>query len=163
MTVRWVLIAAVLLPVAGAAQDRNAICEALSNDLVEQMSAPPLNRDYRLYNVYAFYSDALDACIHVETKLFGAEVFVRDLTRSVIKNENGIYPPALLHCDVFGVDEANIDAVRRHRGFVAEVPFSEWLSDGQGGPPRALKTPQEAFDRAACESALDRWLILWGQ
>jgi hypothetical protein len=163
MTFRGALIAAILLPIAGAAQDRDAICETLSNELVEQMLAPPLNRDYRLYNVYAFYSEKLDACIHVEAKLIGAEVFVRDLTRTVVENDNAIYPPALLHCDVAGVDEVDIDAVRKHQGFVADVPYKEWLTDGQGGLPRALKTPDEPFDRAACESALDRWLVLWGQ
>lgn len=163
MTVRWGLIAVVLLPVAGAAQDRDTLCETLSNELVEQMSAAPLNRDYRLYNVYTFYSEKLDACIHIETKLIGAEVFVRDLTRSVIKNDDAIYPPALLHCDVSGVDEADIDTVRRHHGLVAQVPYKEWLTDGQGGLPRALKTPDKPLDRAACESALERWLTLWGK
>lgn len=163
MIFRCVFIAAILFPVAGVAQDRDAICEALSKDLVAQMSAPPLSRDYRLYSVNTFYSEKLDACIHVEAKLFGAEVFVRDLTRTVIKNDSAIYPPALLHCDASGVDEADIEAVRRHRGQVANVPYKEWLTDGQGGLPRALKTPDQPLDRAACESALDRWLSVWGQ
>lgn len=163
MTFRGVLIAAILFPIAGAAQDRDPICESLSNELVARMSAPPLNRDYRLYNVYAFYSEKLDACVHVETKLIGAEVFVRDLTRTVLRYDNAIYAPALLHCDVAGVDEVDVDAVRRHRGLVADVPYKEWLTDGQGGLPRALKTPDEPFDRAACERALVRWLVLWGK
>lgn len=150
-------------PATVAAQDRDALCESLSNDLVEQMSAPPLNRDYRLYNVRAFYSEKLDACIHVEAKLVGAEVFVRDLTRAIVKSDNAIYPPVLLHCDVSGIDQADIDAVRKHFGFVEDVPYREWLTDGQGGLPRALKTPDKPFDRATCENALDRWLVLWGQ
>ncbi len=93
MTFRWALIAVVLLPIAGSARDRDTICKTLSNELVEQMSTAPLDRDYRIYNVYAFYSEKLDACIHVEAKLIGAEVFVRDLTRTVIRHDNTGEPP----------------------------------------------------------------------
>lgn len=155
-----------VLPVAGAAQDRDEICKTLSNERVEQRSALPYNtRDYRLYNVYVFYSEKLDTCIHVGEKLIGADVWVEDLTQSVIKiglMSPAKYPPALLHCDEYGVDEANIDVVRRNKGSVWEIPYKEWLTDGQGGLPRALKTPDQPFDRVACENALKRWLVLWG-
>lgn len=162
MTFRWMLIASTLLPITCAAQDRDAICGELSDELVAQMASPPLNKDYRLYDVQTFYSDKLDACIHVEEKLIGAEVFVRDLARSVIKNDISVYPPVLLHCDVSGVDEVDIEAVRELRGSVRDVPYKEWMTNGQGGLPRALETPIEPLKRADCEIALDRWLQSWG-
>ncbi|MFG6569806.1 hypothetical protein [Sulfitobacter sp. 1A13679] len=162
MIFRATLIVFAFLPAVCIAQDRTELCETLSSELVALMASPPLNRDYRLYDVDAFYSDKLDACIHVEKKLIGPEVFVRDLTRSVIRNDNAYYPPALMHCDVSGIDEADISAVREHRGSVSHVPLEEWMSDGQGGLPRALKTPSEPFRRADCENALTRWLNSWG-
>ena len=140
-----------------AAQDRDAICTVLSNDRVEERSAITyfLPKDYRLYNVYTFYNEELDACIHVEEKLIGAGVLVEDLTKRFID-----YP--FLYCDEFGVDEAIIDVVLRNKGKMGNVPFKEWLTDGQGGLPRALKTPEQPLDRLACENALKRWLALWG-
>lgn len=166
MIVLFVLISALLFPVVGIAQDRDAICEALSKEWVIQKSLPPTSKDYRLYRIDSFYSPKLDACIHVEAKLIGAEVWVRDLTRTVMKNDKLEYPSGLnwnvlLHCDDAGVDEADIDAVRRYGGQVFDVPYKDWLTDGQGGLPRALKTPDRPFDRLACESALARWLTKW--
>jgi len=158
---------AVGLMLAGplSAQGRDEICKMLSNDRVEQRSASTtFTRDYRLYNVYSFYNEELDACIHVEEKLIGAHVVVEDLTQSVIKSHvfDQTRNLPLLLCDEFGVDEAIINVVRRNGGIVGDLPYNEWLTDGQGGLPRALKTPDQPFDRVACENALSRWLALWG-
>ncbi|KZL23383.1 hypothetical protein [Pseudovibrio sp. WM33] len=157
----WIFLVSVLFPVIGEAQERDAICDALFDDLIKWQSEPPFNRDYRLYKVETFYSMKLDACISVEAKLFGAEVEVRDLTRTVIRDGIAKYP-LLLHCDSDGVDEANISAVLKYRGNVYNVPYQKWLTDGQGGLPRALKTPDVPFNRFACEAALGRWLEQWG-
>lgn len=156
----WALLASVLFPLTGMAQDREAICDALSDDMVKHMSAPPINKDYLIYSIDAFYSVKLDACISVEAKLFGAYVAVRDLTRTVILD--GVTYPILLYCDAEGVDEADIDAVRRYRGNVYHVQYKEWLTDGQGGLPRALKQPDVPLNRSACEGALKRWMAKWG-
>jgi hypothetical protein len=63
------------------------------------------------------YSEKLDACIQVETKLFGPSVQVRDLTQTVITDGISIYGALLLHCDIDGVDRVKIDVVRELRGF----------------------------------------------
>ena len=62
------------------------------------------------------YSEKLDACIQVETKLFGPSVQVRDLTQTVITDGISIYGALLLHCDIDGVDRVKIDVVRELRG-----------------------------------------------
>ena len=160
---RCIAALALLIPAALVAQevDRAAICTSLSDDLVKQLSADPVRKDYRLFRVEAFYSERLDSCIHVDRKMFGPEVMVRDMTRTVITDGFSKLPPLLLHCDIYGVDEADIDAVRERRGHVANVPYEEWLTDGQGGLPRALKTPEIPYTREDCEAALERWLARW--
>ena len=154
----------VLLPCALTAQevDRDAICKSLSDDLVKELSTEPHSKDYRLYRVASYYSAKLDSCIHLEEKLIGLpEVMVRDMTRSVITDRAGSYPPLLLHCDAYGVDEVEIDAVRELRGEVQDVPFEQWLTDGLGGPPRAVMSPDIRYTRADCEAALVRWIGRW--
>ena len=138
----------------------DAICQELSEELVSKISENT-DRDYRLYRVENFYSAKLDACIHVEAKMFGPDVQVRDLTRSVIRDTGYFYPPMLLHCDADGVDEADIGAVRARAGLVWDVPYEQWLTDGQGGPARAMSSPNEPYTREDCEAALDRWLARW--
>lgn len=148
-------------PISAQEPDRTAICQELSNDLVRDLGNPPHSRDYRLYRIEAFVSEKLDTCIHIEVRLFGAEVMVRDMTEAVLKNGTGRFPPLLLHCDESGVDEANIEAVRTHGGTMTDVPFDEWLTDGQGGLPRTLRTPEKPYTRDDCEAALGRWMAKW--
>jgi hypothetical protein len=107
------------------------------------------------------YSEKLDACIQVETKLFGPSVQVRDLTQTVITDGISIYGALLLHCDIDGVDRVKIDVVRELRGRVHSVPYARYLDDGVGGPPRALKTPDQPFSRQDCENVLKSWLSAW--
>ena len=152
-----------VLPLTAKAQqtDREAICKLLSDDLVAELSSEPHSKDYRLFRVEAFHSAKLDTCIHVEAKLFGPDVMVRDMTYTVIKAAHRFFPPLLLHCDSEGIDEADIDVVRSRGGRVEDLPYEEWLTDGQGGLPRALKAPDTPLSRTDCEKALESWLVRW--
>jgi hypothetical protein len=69
----------------------------------------------------------------------------------------------LLNCDQYGADSVIVDAVRRHRGATSEVPFSEWLDDGFGGPPRTLKTPDAPYTREQCQRVFDKWIAFLKQ
>ena len=134
--------------------DRAAICSDLSQEYIVKHEP---NRDYRLYRTFEFYSTKIDACIHIEAKLFGTSVEIRDLTGVVFADHQNL----LLHCDVSGIDDVNIGVVWSHRGDISEVPYKDWMTDGQGGPPRSVKTPDTPLSRNDCEAALERWLIRW--
>jgi hypothetical protein len=84
------------------------------------------------------YSEKLDACIQVETKLFGPSVQVRDLTQTVITDGISIYGALLLHCDIDGVDRVKIDVVRELRGF------------NEGIRPIARPLPSPCRERTGC-------------
>ena len=154
---RWIITILIACAAIGAQADgvdRSAICKDLSLDYVAKHEE---SRDYRLFRIFEFYSTKIDACIHVEAKLFGTSVEVRDLTGVVFSDHQNL----LLHCDVSGVDEINIEVVWSHRGDISEIPEAEWLTDGQGGAPRTLHTSETPLTRADCEVALERWLVKW--
>jgi len=154
---RWLFAILISCAATGAQADnvdRNLICKDLSQDYIAKHEE---NRDYRLYRIFEFYSAKLDACIHVEAKLFGTSIEVRDLTGVVFSDHQNM----LFHCDVSGIDEANIEVVWSHLGDISEVPYKDWLSDGKGGPPRTLQAPELPLRRSDCEAALERWLVRW--
>lgn len=154
---RWVFATLVACAATGAqAEDVNraSICSDLSRDYVEKHEK---GRDHRLYRVFELYSAKIDACIHVEAKIFGTGVEVRDLTNVVFANQRNM----LLECDVRGIDEVDIEVVRTHRGNVSDVPDKDWLTDGQGGQPKSLKESETPLARIDCELALERWLSKW--
>ena len=134
--------------------DRSAICTELAQDYVEKHQK---SRDYRLYRIFDFYSSKIDACIHVEAKLFGTSVQVRDLTGVVFSDHQNL----LLDCNASGIDQASIDVIRRHRGEIEELPENEWLSDGQGGLARSVEMAETPLTRQDCERALEHWLVKW--
>ena len=83
------------------------------------------------------------------------EIEVRDLTYSIMKD--GGNHNLLLHCDENGVDSIRIDKVSGFKGHVLEVPYADWLDDGYGGPPRALKTPVVPYSKSQCNGILEKW------
>lgn len=64
----------------------------------------------------------------------------------------------LFHCDRAGVDAVILDSVRAHQGNVWTVKYDQWLSDGAGGAPRAMRTPREPFTEAKCKVAMETFL-----
>ncbi|MVO14998.1 hypothetical protein [Parasedimentitalea huanghaiensis] len=154
---RWLFAILISFSATGAwadGVDRDAICTELAQDYVEKHQK---SRDYRLYRIFDFYSSKIDACIHVEAKLFGTSVQVRDLTGVVFKGHENL----LLDCDARGIDDVSIETVRVHRGDVEELPVKDWMSDGLGGPARTVKTAEIPLTRRDCEAALERWLVRW--
>ena len=115
--------------------------------------------DYTLIKTESFYSEKVDSCILIEKKLVGVSLHIRDLSKSIIldggKNFN-----VLLHCDVDGADSVVLDKVRLLKGRVWNVSFKEWLDDGFGGLPRALKTPEKPYTKKDCELVLQKWISI---
>jgi hypothetical protein len=116
-------------------------------------------KDYSLIETESFYSKKVDSCILIEKKLVGVEVHIRDLSKTIIldgpKNFN-----MLLDCNIDGADSAVLDKVRLLKGRVWYVTYKEWLDDGFGGPPKALKTPVKPYTKNDCYSALQKWLSI---
>jgi len=155
--VRWFIAFLISFTATGALADgvdRSEICTELAQDYVEKHQQ---SRDYRLFRIFDFYSNKLDACIHIEAKLFGTSVQVRDLTGVVFSDHQNL----LFDCDASGIDEVTIETVWTHRGDVAELPYKDWMTDGQGGPARTVQMTETPLMRRDCEAALERWLVKW--
>lgn len=151
------LLAACLSNAAFSAQlSIDERCGLLAKRHISQMQQGA-KRDYTLVETSSFYSEKYDSCILVEKAMVGVEVFVRDLTKTILL-DGGENFNVLLHCDVDGADSVVLEKVRAQRGRVFEVPYKEWLDDGFGGPPRTLKAPINAYTKAKCESVLQKWI-----
>lgn len=165
LTVGWFAAVPSVVGVIETAQaqetDREALCRALSDEFVQRPVPPEIQKDYRQYAVSAFYSEALNACIHTERWLFGPDVEVRDLTGSVVKPAQSGAAGLLLSCDSHGVNEVDVEVARAHHGRVWGVPYEDYLTDGRGGPPATLQGPAEPYTSEDCQEALDRWFGAW--
>jgi hypothetical protein len=136
--------------------DIDGRCNLLAKKFIEQ-SKSEFNKDYTLIEVEKFYSHKIDSCILIEKKLVGVEVRIRDLSKSIIR-DGGSNFNMLLYCDIDGADSVILDKVSSLRGRVFNVSYSEWLDDGFGGQPRALKTPEKPYTKQDCELVLNKWL-----
>ena len=101
----------------------------------------------------AFYSDKLDTCVQVEIDNLAWSYMVRDVTHGFMRDT-----PLLLYCDRDGADNAVIENVRKFNGYTYTVEYKLWLDDGNGGPPRTLKTPEKPWTRDQCQAVLDKKL-----
>ncbi|MEE8396137.1 MAG: hypothetical protein V3S29_08795 [bacterium] len=146
-------------PVAAPRPDRgrlHRLCQQMSRKWLRGEGAK-LGRDYTIIKVTAFYSQALDACIHAEQALIGIHFEIRDLSKTVIRDYNE--PAAILACDVDGVDSIKLDAVRKHRGRVFRLRYKQWLDDGFGGPPRVLRKSATPYTKTQCHEIFVKWMI----
>lgn len=123
-----------------------------------KMAKAEWDRDYSNIATETFYSPAVDSCVHVEVAKIGVEFEVRDLSHTILRDGGNF--TLLLHCDPDGADSVILDAVRSRRGMVYNTTYGEWLDDGFGGPPRALKTPDTPYSRSDCQRVLDKWLSI---
>lgn len=113
-------------------------------------------KDYTSVTTRSFYSNIVDACIYTEVAKIGVSFRIRDLSHTI--RRDGGRQNMLLHCDVDGADSVILDRVRQYRGRVLDVPYREYLDDGFGGEPRALKTPDQPYTREDCQRVFDKWM-----
>lgn len=96
----------------------------------------------------------MDMCVQTAEAPVGVFFEVADVSNSVLKTGTNL----LLHCDEHGADSVILEAVREHRGDLFTVPFSDWLDDGFGGPPRTLKMPPRPYTRPDGDRVFQKWL-----
>lgn len=145
-----------LLPASGCADERQRMCNDLGNQHINWMKKE-LKQDYANLRTQDFYSPAVEACIHIEKSIVGVKVEIRDTSNGLLKDGRH---NLLLNCDEHGADSVIISKVREHRGKILEVPFDEWLDDGFGGRPRAVKAPDRPYTREQCARVSDKWAAL---
>ena len=78
---------------------------------------------------------------------------VYDIQRNFIKQEldNPIIMGVLFFCDKDGADNSVLEKVEKYNGKLFRVSYSEYLDNGEGGQPRALKTPEKPYAREQCQ------------
>jgi len=154
--------AVVLLLVAcGCTGEKQRVCNDLGDQYINRMKEEPFKTNYTNLRTQDFYSSAIDACIHTEESIVGVNVQIRDTSNGLLKD--GGLQNLLLHCDADGADSVIISKVREHRGAMSNVTYSEWVDDGFGGSPRALKTPREPYTREQCKRVFDKWVAFLKQ
>lgn len=107
-----------------------------------------------------FYSKRLDTCIAQSIDELGNDYSLCDIKRNYIKqglldisNCGGVF-----YCDKDGVDNVVLEKVEKYKGNLFEVPYKEYLDNGEGGEARAIKTPEKSYTREKCETMFDKKL-----
>jgi hypothetical protein len=101
-----------------------------------------------------FYSEKLDTCVETRESQVENLFAVVDISRGFMKgglNLPGDMGQGLFDCDSAGVDHVLIEKVRDHRGYVWELPYTQYMDDFAGGPPRTQKSAPRMFTRKDCE------------
>lgn len=148
-------VVGLIVVLGGCSDPLTEKCRELSRKHIETAKSE-WKRDYTLIRSDGFYSRKLDACIHTEVADVGVDIEIRDLSRSVMKD--GGNWNLLLQCDQDGADSVRLDKLKQYRGKVFNVPYVEWLDDGFGGMPRALKTPSNPYTKEQCSKVFDKWI-----
>jgi hypothetical protein len=58
-------------------------------------------------------------------------------------------------CDQSGVDNVVVEKVEKLHGDVGQKKYDEYMDDGAGGQPRAIKTPAKPYTPEQCQRAMD--------
>ncbi len=135
------------------ANPSDAKCQKLSNKNIGE--TPPRAPVAGPVTTASFYSSKLGAVVQTEVADVGIYFLGRDISHALMKDD-GNYN-VLFHCDESGADVTLVEKVREHRGLVFKLPYAEYLDDGEGGPPRCVKTPAVPYTKARCRALFDKW------
>ena len=130
-------------------------CRDLGKDRADKIKRDSPD-DFLKLKTDSFYSKALDTCVFTEVPEEGTSAVehnILDLSRSFLRDTS-----SLLHCDKDGSDSVIVENVRKFGGYTFTVTYSEWLDDGFGGAPRALKTPERQYTAKDCERVFRKWM-----
>lgn len=111
--------------------------------------------------VVDFYSHKLDTCVEAQSSSIENSFLVKDISGGFMKTSLpglGDFGQGLFDCDSSGVDHAILTKIREHHGNVDKVPYSEWMDDFNGGPPRTVKTAEKWYTRMDCEEFFQKEL-----
>ena len=155
--VTWSAVAVLSAAVSCTAESpENRACRDMGASWVAEF--PHLSGDDESNRIReTFHSRRFDTCIYAEISRVGVNFEIRDLSRSILRDGPKGWNK-LLHCDLDGADSVAMDKVRARRGYVFNLPYSEYVDDGFGGPPRCLKTPDQPYTRGDCQRVFDRWI-----
>lgn len=107
-----------------------------------------------------FYSERLDTCVAKSVDELGNDYSLCDIKRNYIKQEfeDPTTCGTVFHCDKDGVDNVVLEKAEKYNGNLFRISYSEWLDNGEGGQPRAIKTPEKPYTREKCEIMFDKKL-----
>lgn len=100
----------------------------------------------------SFYSKRLQTCVLTTEHRVLNDFKVLDVSREFIR-QGGTDPTVfgfLFTCTVDGVNNVILTAVEKHRGYVWDVGYKDFMDDYAGGPPGTLKTPAKRPTRDEC-------------
>jgi hypothetical protein len=133
---------------AGSTENLQQLCENFGASMREK---PPLKNWPPHTEIKFFFNDRTDTCLATASDLLDNNWMIYDLQRRYLKDMWAIF-----HCDRDGIDNAHLDRIEAHNGFMMDVPYREYLDNGKGEAPRALKTPAKPYDREQCREAFTR-------
>lgn len=133
----------------------NRLCQNFGKNIIAQHE--------ELYDknskISFFYSKRLDTCVLKETDVLGNEYFLCDIKGNYIKQEDYRVCGEIFHCDKDGVDNVILEKAEQYNGYMFNVPYSEYLDNGEGGQPRTLTTPEAPYTREKCEELFNKKLL----
>lgn len=142
---------------AGSEASLDGRCNQLSEKFVARSKDKPFEKDYTLIDVESFYSNKVDACIHIEHKVIGVELKIYDLSQSIVTdgpNEHYL----IVNCSIDGAHSIVLDRVRELKGRVWSVPYIRYTDDGFGGKSSGLETPPKPYTKEDCNMLLNKWI-----
>lgn len=130
-------------------QRLSAQCQDFGKSVIEQHKDLFDNPNSK---ISFFYSKRLDTCVEKEIDELGNEWFLCDIRRNYIKQDFG--DPSicgmLFLCDKDGVDNVILEKAEQYGGNLFKVSYKDFLDNGEGGEPRAIKTLEKEYTREQC-------------
>jgi hypothetical protein len=155
-------VSALLLVISGgafAATPQQDVCKKMGKSFISGRAES--GTDYINIQTRTEYSEALDACLHIEIAVIGVHVTIRDLSRTLIR-DGPVWYNFLMSCNVDGANSVRLDKLNTLKGILWNEHYSEYLDDGFGGPPATLETPPQPYTREDCQRLLDEWFSTAG-
>ncbi|HAR54758.1 TPA: hypothetical protein DCR79_00485 [Patescibacteria group bacterium] len=140
------------------AQRLNKGCQTFGKDLIKRHK-DLLQKDNNRQNF--FYSKRLDTCVMAKSSELNNEWGIYDIKRNYIKQgleESGLMGN-IFYCDRDGVDNLILEKADQYKGELFDVPYENYLDNGEGGEPRTLKTPNSPYSRDKCKQLFNRKLV----
>ncbi len=107
-----------------------------------------------------FYSHRLDTCVLKKVNELKNEYSLYDITQNYLKPSTDEFRIAgqIFLCDKLGVDNVVLVKAEKYNGVLFHVPYADYVDNGEGGKPRALKAPKILYTREKCQELFNKKL-----